>query len=348
MRPFKVTRLRFAFAITIMLSMGTLSFMAMLSYFFFHRDNVPVIEHPGFRVPSFILFAALCLILGFVSEQVVRKKVFVPIFKLNEGMKEVAKGNFKYRLAITSEIIEINEMTNSFNIMATQLASIETLRNDFINNVSHEFKTPLAAIEGYTTLLQDEALSAPERLEYLKRIAEGTRRLTTLSENILKISRLENEDYQLETRSFNLSEQLRIAILLLEREWSAKNILLDIDLEELHYTGSEELLMQVWLNLLKNAIKFSPFGGNIYIGLTLEGDWRKITIRDHGIGISEAAKKHIFDKFYQADTSHSGEGNGLGLTLANRIVDLHNGKIEVESAEGAGSEFIVWLKEPLF
>ena len=336
--------LRFVFAAALFITIIFLFAIVGISYLLLYG---PSQMHPPETARAMagrtIGFAVFCLIIGFVCERVVNKMILKPIMTLNQGMKEVAGGNFDYRLNTKSDILEIREMTNSFNVMAVELGSTETLRSDFVNNVSHEFKTPLSAIEGYAVLLQNDQLDKTERMEYLQRMTQSTRRLTRLTENILKISRLENQDYKLERKRFNLAEQLRIAILFLETEWATKGIEWNIAIEEKHYFGNEDLLLQVWLNLLGNAIKFTPKNGQISVVLTSKDGFLKITISDSGIGMSDPTIKHIFDKFYQADLSHSGEGNGLGLPLAKRIIDIHNGGIFVKSTLGKGSSFEVTL-----
>ena len=340
----RVKNLRFVFAIALFMSLGLLAFIVGLSYFVFYG---PAEMHPpgtgGAFLGRTLGFATICLIIGFICERIVNKKILKPIIQLNQGMKNVAAGDFDSRLDHCSDILEIREMTANFNLMATELGSIETLRSDFVNNVSHEFKTPLTAIEGHAALLGDENLTPAQRLEHLNRITEGTRRLSRLTENILKISRLENQEYKLVPASYDLAEQLRIGIVLLEVEWAAKDLEWDIDLEEVRYFGEAELMLQVWLNLLGNAIKFTPVGGTISVKLARLENRIQVTVADTGPGIPPEALKHLFDKFYQADTSHSTEGNGLGLALAKRIIDLHHGEIHVASSLGVGAAFTVYL-----
>lgn len=202
---------------------------------------------------------------------------------------------------------------------------METLRNDFIVNVSHEFKTPIAAIEGYATLMQDQELSPEERADYSRLIIESTRQLSSLSSNILKLSKLENQEIVGGKKEFALDEQLRQALLLLEAQWNDKGINLELTLEPVVYYGNEELLMQVWLNLLSNAIKFTDNGGEVAVSLLSAEDAVTVRIADSGTGMTEEVMKRIFEKFYQGDKSRSAEGNGLGLPLVRRIVELSGG-----------------------
>ena len=227
--------------------------------------------------------------------------------------------------------------------MTRELARTEILRNDFVENVSHEFKTPLAAIEGYVTLLQKKDLTEEKRQEYTEKILNNTQRLSRLSGNILLLSRLENRESEIQTEDFELDEQIRQVLLYMENEWSAKNIELDLDLEECTYRGNRDLIANVWRNLLDNAIKFSPDGGAVRVQLHQREDRVLITVEDEGPGISEEDRSRIFEKFYQADRSRSGSGNGLGLALVRRIVTLHGGDVTVESEPGRGALFTVDL-----
>ena len=266
-----------------------------------------------------------------------------PIRKLSEASQTVAKGNFDIKLDLRTDIEELNTTFDNFNNMITELNSIETLRNDFVANVSHEFKTPLAAIEGYTMLLQDESLSETERNEYISKITENTRRLSSLTGDILLISKLDNQTFNSEKHSFRLDEQLREAILIHEQGWTTKELELEIELAEICYNGEESLLLQVWQNLIGNAVKFTPEGGRITVRMTEFEDVVAVTVSDNGIGMDDATINHIFEKFYQADSSHRGEGNGLGLALCKKIVTRIGGSISAESTPGKGSVFTVIL-----
>lgn len=286
----------------------------------------------------------ISVIVGTVISAIICKKVLNPVVKLSEALMEVSKGNFDIKLeGNKSSIEELKIMSHNFNVMVNELSNIETFRSDFIANVSHEFKTPLASIEGYSMLLQDKNLTEKEKGEYTKKILSNTKRLSNLVRIILQISRLENQELILEKRKFKLDEQLRQTLLLLESKWTNKNIDLNLDLNSITFDGNEELLMHVWQNILDNSIKFTQDNGTITCTLKQSTDCITTIISDTGIGMSNDTKKHLFDKFYQGDKSHSSEGNGLGLALVKRIIDLCNGTIEVQSEEGKGSTFIVKL-----
>ncbi len=266
-----------------------------------------------------------------------------PLAKISGAFSEVAKGNFSVRLDETSRIDEIYTTSHNFNVMVQELGTIETLRSDFIANVSHEFKTPLTAIEGYATLLQEPDITEDNRREYTERIIYNTSRLTTLTGNILLLSKIENQNIPTSVQEYSLDEQLRQTLLLLEKKWNDKNIELDIELDEVNIVSCESLLLHVWLNLFSNAIKYSPQNGSVSVTLTKDDKTAKVTVKDEGPGMDAATIAHIFEKFYQGDNSHRAEGNGLGLALVQRILDLCRGKISVVSEQGKGSEFIVSL-----
>ena len=284
----------------------------------------------------------VCILMGFMVSSILYKLILVPVKNMVAGFRELAQGNFAVRLR-SDDRNELGYLTDSFNQMAETLGGLEMMRNDFIANVSHEFKTPIASIQGCAALLQDERISAEERRQYTEQIYSSARRLSVLSGNILELSKLENSDIRVESRRFCLDEQLRQALLVLENEWQKKDIELDIDLPEVYYTGGEELLMQVWLNLLGNAIKFSNHGGRVGVRLEKLPSAVAVSISDDGIGMSDEVQQRIFDKFYQGDTSHKTDGNGLGLAMVKRILELLGAGIEVESEPGKGAAFTVVL-----
>lgn len=282
------------------------------------------------------------LIIGSLLISITSRYAVKPILELNEATKKVGKGNFNVEI-INNSKDEIGELTDNFNKMVRELKSIEVFRNDFISNVSHEFKTPLASIKGFTKLLENPDIDQLEKKEYISIILEETERLSKLSSNILKISKLENQEIHPKKEKFFLDEEIRKSILLLEGKWSEKNIEFDIELEKIPYIGDSDLLRHIWINLIENGIKFSEANGKIKIDGYIDDDKVKILIRDYGIGISEDNQKRIFEKFYQGEKSRSKEGNGLGLALVQRIIELYSGQIEIESKLGEGTLFSVKL-----
>jgi len=299
-----------------------------------------------FRRLTIILFLLFCILLGTIISAISSRLIVNPFNQLISAIRRVSHGDFSVQVD-SEEDSELGLLTQEFNKMVQELNSIETLRNDFVANVSHEFKTPIATIEGCTLLLQDENLPPEERKEYINIISESSRRLSILTTNILKLSKLENQEIVPEQNEFDLDEQLRLAVLMQEPQWSEKNIAFDIDLSPVKIFSSEELLMLVWQNIIGNAIKFSPENSTIYIAISERHGEISVSIRDEGIGMEQEVLEHIFDKFYQGDKSHSIYGNGLGLSLVYRIISLLGGNISVKSTPGVGSTFTVTLKNNL-
>jgi len=254
----------------------------------------------------------------------------------------VAGGDFSVKVDIKG-IGELEELSHSFNKMTQELSSIETLRSDFVNNFSHEFKTPIVSIRGFAKLLKENNLTAEERCEYLDIIITESERLAALSTNVLTLSKYENLEIIADKAPFRLDEQIRKTIVLMESKWSLKELTISVELDNVLYHGNEDLTQQIWLNLLDNAIKFSDQGGSINITLTNVNDKIQFVIQDDGSGMDEKTKDHIFDKFYQGDTSHSKSGYGLGLPLVKRIVELCGGDVSVQSQPSKGSKFTVVL-----
>ncbi|TVR68600.1 MAG: sensor histidine kinase [Spirochaetaceae bacterium] len=271
-------------------------------------------------------------------------KVVHPVLQLTAATQKVARGDFDVRIE-TVRNDEIGHLTRNFNQMVQELRTIEYLRKDFISNVSHELKTPLAAIQGYARLLQDDRLTVEERNEYAAVIAREAGRLANMSSAMLSLSRLESQNTVESTTEFSLDEQIRRSILVLEPQWDRKRILFDIELIPMRMRGNEELLQQAWLNILGNAVKFTPDGGRVKVrSRSVEGAW-EITIRDHGIGISREDLPRVFEKFFQVDRTRAGEGSGLGLSLVKRIITLFRGSITMESTPGEGTTVTVVLPD---
>lgn len=289
------------------------------------------------------LLCLFCMMISAVAHYLVTRKVFNPLEALSDGSKVIAKGDFSLHLQYSGSIVELKTTIDNFNQMVRELSSVEMMRNDFIANVSHEFKTPLSSINGYVTLMQDPELSEEERSEYVQKIFFNIEKLNDLTANILRLSKLENQQYMDDPVQYRLDEQIREAVVMLEPKWGRKNIELDIDLSDALYTGQQQLLLQVWLNLIGNAIKFSDQDGKIAIRLRRVQSEIEIVIADNGIGMDEETLCHIFDKFYQGDTSRRGQGNGLGLAICKEILDRCGGTIGVESKVGEGTSFIVRL-----
>lgn len=317
----------------------TILFSALLTLLLI-RTGILVRQNRGI---VFFVIALVSILVGTIISNYAGRHPLTAIIAMSNATQKVARGNFDVSLDENIRIKELREMAHNFNLMAKELAGTEILRTDFVENVSHEFKTPLSAIEGYATLLQKKDISAEKRQDYTKKILYNTRRLSTLISNILLLSRLENQEIGIKKESFCLDEQLREILLLLEEGWTEKQLELEIDLDAVDYYGNKDLLAHVWQNILSNAIKFAPENGIIHILLRRENGSLITSITDNGIGMSEDVMRRVFEKFYQGDFSRSSQGNGLGLALAKRIVDLHGGDIAVSSKEGKGTTFTVTL-----
>lgn len=294
-------------------------------------------------IPLLIQLNIFSLVIAVIATHFLSKMFFDPIKILREGMQKIADGNFDTRLETKSTSDEIQEVFAGFNMMAKELGSTEILQTDFVSNVSHEFKTPINAIEGYTMLLQSTENIDEVESEYIEKILFNTRRLSSLVSNILLLSKLENQSIQTGQERYSLDEQIREDILALEAAWAPKNIEFDVDLDSVIYLGNKNIMHHVWSNLLSNAIKFSSDGGTIKMRLQKKDRKVIFVLEDQGPGLSEEAQRHLFDKFYQADTSHKEEGNGLGLALVKNILSLCGGEISAENIVEGGCRFTVTL-----
>ena len=294
-------------------------------------------------VPIFVWASLFSVLVGGVITNYITRTFIDPITQLGQAMKEVAGGNFQVNAQCASKLKDVQDIYGNFNRMVKELGTTETLQTDFISSVSHEFKTPINAIEGYAALLQDHQQTPEEQETYIEKILFNTRRLSTLTGNILLLSKINNQSISPQSSVFRLDEQVRQAILALERKWEEKDIQFDVDLDKITYTGYEKLLIHVWTNLIDNAIKFDPQGGSIRLRMCRQPDGILFTIDDNGPGIPPEEQERIFHKFYQSDNSREVDGNGLGLALVKQIVALSDGTIQVENLQGGGCRFTVWL-----
>lgn len=307
-------------------------------------DNLGIPRNSGFAM--LIVMLLISVLVGSVVAIGTVKIPLRPFNRLINNIDRLAAGDFTARMhygKVMGDNPVFQELSESFNAMAEELENTQMLRSDFINNFSHEFKTPIVSIRGFARLLQEGNLTAEQHDKYVNIIAAESDRLANMATNILLLSKLENQKIVTDRTRFYLDEQLRHAILTLEKQWSSRNIELDIDLDEVMYEFNEDMLLQVWLNLFGNAFKFTPDGGTVFCTLRQEKNEAVVRIRDTGCGMSDAVITRIFEKFYQGDTSHSSAGNGIGLTIVGRILALCGGRIQVESSPGQGSTFTVCL-----
>lgn len=287
---------------------------------------------------------------AFYMLDTIRRKLTVGRYvkRITDAAEKIMQGDFSVRINLQSRFgadDTFYQIIECFNNMAEELGSVETLRTDFIANVSHEMKTPLAVMQNYGTLLQTPELSEEKRMEYAKGVTDGSRRLADMMTNILKLNRLENQQIYPQTTEFNLGEQLCECLLQYESVWEKADIGIDADIaENVKVRADAELLSLVWNNLFSNAFKFTQAGGMVTVSLSVIGDYAIVKVKDTGCGMTSEVGAHIFEKFYQGDTSHSTQGNGLGLALVKRVVDILQGEIRVESTFGKGTTFTVKIR----
>lgn len=294
------------------------------------------------ELPIFVWAMVFSGTIGVAVTNHMTKMLIDPIAKLRSAMREVADGDFKVEAKCESRIQDVQDIYDSFNSMVRELSTTETLQTDFISDVSHEFKTPINAIEGYASLLEGEP-SPEEQRTYVEKILFNTRRLSALTGNILLLSKLSNQSILPQKTQFRLDEQIRQAIVALEQKWSEKELGFEVELAETPFFGYESLLPHVWTNLIGNAVKFSPKGGEIRIKMMRTEGAVVFTIEDDGPGIVPGDEEHIFTKFYQSESSHGMEGNGLGLALVRQIVEMSGGSVDVRNLEAGGCRFTVRL-----
>lgn len=316
----------------VMLSETTL---AIVNLFFWQNKNASSFVIPIAIMPTVaLLITAVIIYVNNETDKLVNR--FISAFD------KVSEGKFGYQLEVPAKG-QFKTLFENFNKMSKELASIQTLKDEFIHDFSHEFKTPIASINGFANLLLEGGASDEEQRQYLKIIADESARLSTLAESTLMLNRLENQQFVGEMKLYRLDLQIKDCIILLESSWSKKNIAINSSLARTEYTGNASLMQQVWLNLLTNAIKFTPENGEIDVELAENDGTLRVSVTDNGIGMSEEVAAHVFDKYYKGDSSRSTAGNGLGLAIVKRIVTMCGGEVSVSSRQGEGSTFTVVL-----
>ena len=325
---------------TMLLFVGFQTGIVVLPFFSGLNEWVKVIVIMGY-------WAIVASLFGLITNKQIQVGYDVPMRKLSSAAKNVAEGDFSVYVEpihAADQYDYLDIMFMDFNKMVQELGSIETLKNDFVANVSHELKTPLAVIRNYTSVLNKANISDEERAEYMETIIKATDKLSVLVSNVLKLNKLDNQKIDVQAEEYDLCVQLCECALHFESLWEQKNIDFHVDIEEKAIIKADrDMLEIVWNNLLSNALKFTDEGGEISLVQTSSQDTITVFVSDTGCGIGEETKKHIFDKFYQGETSHSGEGNGLGLALACRVVEKLEGTFTVVSEVGKGSTFTVTL-----
>lgn len=336
--------LNLALIVLLMLTVATVLVLTGLDGgFLYHNGTVSI-------GGALVFIHAVCILIAVSMVVMIRFLFIKPIQTVVSALDKLAAGDFSVRIGPKNgEMrgyvpLEIQRFVQSFNKAAEQLSSTEILRKDFVNNFSHEFKTPIVSINGFAELLlEDDEMPPEEQQEYLTIIRDESKRLADLATNILTLNRIESQAILTDKAAFPLAEQLRQSVLVTQQKWRNKPLTFEADLPDADYTGSEALLKEVWLNLLDNAAKFSPEGGTVGVTLRHEKNALTVTITDQGEGMDAETQAHIFEQFYQGDTSHTTQGNGLGLSMVKKVLELHGASIAVDSAPGQGSRFIVTL-----
>lgn len=334
----KITIIRlFSFTICIiMLFTAIITYLGMWILNYFHITNI---QYPF--IPFFI-FEIISTLAGTFAAILISKKILKPLYTIINATEKITAGDYTARIHLNSTY-EFELLSEKFNSMAKELSSVEILRNDFINQFSHEFNTPISSIHGYAKELKQNKLPQEELNNYLDKIIIGTDRLSTLASNVLNLSKIEQQTILTNKTKINITEQIRRIIAMQSFDWERKNISFDFDCNEFFLFGNEEILEYLWGNLLNNAIKYSSHGSTISIEIQ-ENDKNIIFIfKDQGKGIAPESLPHIFEKFYRSKSSCLTPGTGLGLTIAHKVVMLHQGTINVTSEVGKGTSFIITL-----
>lgn len=324
--------LTFLFALIVFIILVITMLIASGVTFLLTRAGVVTDIRVGTSIIFFIsgIFAVTSVLVGTVIAAIISRIPLQPFNRLISGLKQLASGDYDVRIDMGNRSV-VGDIADNFNILASELQNTEMLRSEFINNFSHEFKTPIVSIRGFTQILQKGNLSDEQQQEYLDIIAEESSRLADMATNVLNLTKVENQSILTDISHFNLSEQIRNSILLLEAKWTQKDLAVIADYDEYDIDANEELLKQVWINLLDNAVKFSPKGGEIGVSITQNSDKTVVSISNSGPEISTKDQKHIFNKFWPGDTSHASQGTGIGLSIAKRITELHRGGISISS-----------------
>jgi len=342
-RMLKIRLIISIFAV-ITVSYGLVAVIMMLAYHggAFSFDNI--YETGQFWMRWLLtIFFLISVVIGLLIFNRFNQLFLQPVNELSEAFVEVEKGNYEVTVSTHVKICELYHLTNGFNQMMKELSSVELLKKDFISYFSHEFKTPIASIQGFSRQIKEQNLDSEKQQEYADIIYRESDRLIKMSENVLTLTKFEHQTTLTDIKTFSLDEQLRRTLLVLEKQWSEKDLNLVLDLKELEINSNEEMVKQIWINVLSNAINYSEPGAILKVQCRRDGDFAKVRIRDYGVGMPDKVRKRIFEKFYQGDTSHGSSGNGLGMSIVKRIIDLCDGKIIIKSQLQKGTVVIVYL-----
>lgn len=323
---------------------GIATFISLLM--FSHSFEIPFDEIHDFAPFILVNLIVVSLIFGIFGTVWRYSTVEIPVTEISAVLRQIRKGDLKAKLKRRHYTSRYSAIIKNINLMTNELSSIDSLKASILSNISHELKTPVSIINNYATLLSADDISDDKRIEYAASITETSKKMTELITNILKLNQLENQNIPSDIVEYDLSEQLCECLLSFEEIWEEKNIEIEADIEEdVKINSNMQLMSIVWNNLFSNAFKFTPHGGKVSVSVKQTNKYAVVKIADTGIGIEEDKKDLIFEKFYQCDTSHSTDGNGLGLALVKRILNLTNSIIKVESTPGEGTEFTVKIRK---
>lgn len=340
----KFAHLAFLFTVLVSVIFAVTMFIVTGGMLLLNGFNVITLPAAGSWTLPAVLWFFSSLFVGMITAALVSHIPIRPFRALVDGMCRLARGEYSVRLK-GGHLTVVRKLTDSFNALAAELENTEMLRMDFVNNFSHEFKTPIVSIRGFAKLLKRADIPAAKRDEYLEIIVDEATRLTDLADNVLSLAKIEKQSILTDVAPFNLSEQIRTSVLLLQKKWEYKNLEIEFDEYEHTCTGSEELLKQVWINLLDNAVKFAPAGSRVTVHIERQPESVCVSIANQGVEIEGPARRRMFEKFYQGDSSHATEGTGLGLAIVRRIVELHKGTVEYTYRVGRNL-FSVTLPQP--
>ena len=323
---------------------GLVAAAMMLAYHggAFSFDNLYELGRFGIRW-LLLIFFLISFIIGLLVFYRFNQLFLQPVNELSKALAEVEKGNYDVEVSTNVKNRELYQLMNGFNRMTKEISSVELLKKDFISYFSHEFKTPIASIQGFSRQIKEQNLDPAKQQEYADIIYRESDRLIKMSGNVLTLTKLEHQNVLTDIKTFSLDEQLRRTLLILEKQWSEKALELVLEFDEIELDSNEELVKQIWVNVLLNAINYSELGGILKVECRHDGDYAKVRIRDYGAGMPDKVRERIFEKFYQGDASHGASGNGLGMSIVKRIVDLCDGKIIIKSQLQKGTTVIVYL-----
>jgi len=348
MRLFRIRTLKVRLIISIFVIITSVYSCFAIAILLAYQDNLLNLEKV-YRSGRFGVL--LLIVIFFVVSSIIGGMIFYrfneiflkPLDRLSTALKQVETGNYDVAVSTDVHIRELRRLMEGFNRMTREISSVELLKKDFISYFSHEFKTPITSIRGFSRLILEHDLEPQKQQEYIDIIYREADRLIGMSSNVLTLTKLEHQASLNETKSFSLDEQLRRTLLLLEKQWSEKQLDLILDMDEIEIDSNEEMVKQIWINVIGNAINYSTHQGKLKIGCKQDGEFAKVRIRDYGAGMNDLTRERIFEKFYQGDASHGASGNGLGMSIVNRILDLCDGKIVIKSQVDKGTTVIIYL-----